>query len=740
MKNQVLRRVRSFPIHALAKVARFFALLPLRFKVGLITIVSTFIVCSVTAYVILTSYEKERVTYVFETHQHAVEAAAANINSSIRSKLSTLPFETLDKIPDEISRVPDSTEFIFAVDPKSRGTIVYGRDSKSNLVKYRLPKDLLLSSLSQVAHQRILLVSQEGTIFAATQDKKPQGKMKDAILDYLGSGTFIEGTSLINLNGYRTAVSHMELRDSNLIVLALTNIDSITQDLLKTVARWLLIALPIFAFSAFFQSAYIGKITAPLYALIDRFKEISLGNFDVPPEIPEGEFQPVMLGAAKMQLAIKERENRLGLLSLGLRKLMEVSQNRREFSDNLTMVSAIIDAVNPMLSRLKPTPALWIDLSTRINYSFSFQGTKSVRRVVGSEEKLNLDYFKQVFDSVIVLSDTIQITPGYSSEKTYVMVVPFSHDGIQFGFLLLPLRSGLYQKELDEFAQLIFRTVESAFIEKKAEELKISSVLLSNELALARSIQEKTISVHGEIQGAEVEWLFNPAQVVGGDLLMIYQYPRSNIINFYLGDVTGHGVDSAFLTALAAGAIEFYEGQIERQESLSADFIGGKDLSMFSKFLSDLLLNKGNGKLMSLCAGTFFANSGELLFVLAGHPPPLILDSAFKLKTVPGGSKSTLLIGDMSFPATPSLVKVKLEKGDSVFIYTDGLIENVISKSGDSLSRKKLSRKLTELYTLRREGKLGKNELPKVLLEWTKGEGDSYAINDDVAVLVIHNT
>jgi len=736
--KSIVQDIRGLPLLGIGMVARFFANMPLRIKVGLITILSTFVVCSVTAYVILTSYEKERVTYVFETHQHAVASTAANLNSSVRAKMALLSFEVLKDIPKGLLKVPDSSETIYDIDSVTRENIVYARNKDSDLIKYRLPKSLLLDVLNQSSHQRILVVNQSGVILAASKDKKPQGKTREAISSYLSSGAFVEGTSLLNLNGYRTAVSHLEIKDSNLIVLALTNIDTITQDLLKTVARWLLIALPIFAFSAFFQSAYIGRITAPLYQLIDRFTEISLGNFENKTEISEGEFKPIMIGADKMQRAIREREYRLGLLSMGLRKLMELGQNRRKLNDNLAIAYGVVDAVNPMLSRLKSTPILWVDLGEGKTKQIAINGSQITHGLFTGQDRIKLNGLREVQDAQILYGSDIPFTDVYASEQLHVMVIPFKLELESYGFLILPIKSGLYHKEIDEFANLIFRTVESVFIENKAEELKVGSLILNSELALARAIQEKTISVHGEIKGAEVEWLFNPAQVVGGDLLMIYQYANHNMIDFYLGDVTGHGVDSAFHTSLAAGAIDFYEGQVSRQSSLNEDFRSGKDLSTFSKLLSNLLNNKGSGKLMSLCAGTLFAESGELIFVLAGHPPPLILDANYNLKNVQSQNKVSGLIGEMDFPDQPEIISMKLEKGDTVLIYTDGLLENAVTSAGVALNRKKLSKKVSELLRQRKNGDFVQNQLPKVLMEWTKQEYDAYQLNDDVAVLLIH--
>ena len=738
MNQAIAKSIRSIPLLSVAWVVRFLSKLPLRQKVGMITILSTFIVCVITAYVILTSYEKERVTYVFETHQHSVAAAAANINSAIRSQLAILKYEVLPDIPEGLTKIPDSAEIAFAIDPTTRDNIVYTRNSNTDLVKYRVPPKMLSDILGQTSNQRILIVNQEGKILAATKDRKPQGKMREAIANYIHSGSFVEGTSLIHLNGNRTAVSHLEIRNSNLIVLALTNIDSITQDLLKTIARWLFIALPIFTFSAFFQSVYISKITAPLYHLIDRFTEISQGKFDRPPEISEGEFQPIMLGAAEMQRAIRDREERLGILSMGLRKLMEIGQNRRNLIDSLSIVYAVVDSVSPMLSSLQTTPTLWVDSESEGAKSITFKGHHITHRTYTGEDRVDLVELNRFLDATIQFSKDIRFTKAYFAERVHVMIIPFRLESVTFGYLLLPIKIGLYHKEMIEFANLIFRTVESIYIENKAEEIKVSSLLLNNELTLARSIQEKTVAVQGEIEGADVEWLFNPAQVVGGDLLMIYQYSDHNMINFYLGDVTGHGIDSAFHTSLAAGAIDFYESQLARNGNLDKESSRRTDLATFAPLLSNLLRNKGNGKHMSLCAGTLFVNTGELYLVLAGHPPPLILDNDFNLKSVQFSSKSVGLIGEVDFPEHPEVIKISLSKGDSIFFYTDGLLENAMTASGLSLNRKKLSKKLAELFRRRRNGDFEKNQLPKVLMDWTKQDFDSYQMNDDVAILLIH--
>jgi hypothetical protein len=73
-----------------------------------------------------------------------------------------------------------------------------------------------------------------------------------------------------------------------------------------------------------------------------------------------------------------------------------------------------------------------------------------------------------------------------------------------------------------------------------------------------------------------------------------------------------------------------------------------------------------------------------------------------------------------------------------VLIYTDGLLENAVNSAGAMLSRKRLSKKLGDLYRLRIAGEIEQGSLPQALMDWTKEEYDAYEMKDDVAILVIH--
>jgi len=65
-------------------------------------------------------------------------------------------------------------------------------------------------------------------------------------------------------------------------------------------------------------------------------------------------------------------------------------------------------------------------------------------------------------------------------------------------------------------------------------------------------------------------------------------------------------------------------------------------------------------------------DTGELRWIGAGHPPPLVIRQGRRMRTLALSSVPPL---GVHLPATPVVVTEKLEPGDLLLFYTDGLID-----------------------------------------------------------------
>ncbi len=158
-----------------------------------------------------------------------------------------------------------------------------------------------------------------------------------------------------------------------------------------------------------------------------------------------------------------------------------------------------------------------------------------------------------------------------------------------------------------------------------------------------------------------------PASECGGDW---WQYDRiGDLLILVMGDVTGHGVSSALVTAAVYGL--FAQAMALEKERSEGTF----DLCKLLATLNAGVLSAAGGQAtMSLIAAEISLRTGRLRLSNASHRPPYWIRRSVRDPIVP-------LLGALSSPLGQGadtkfeLEEVDLGPGDMVFLYTDGLVE-----------------------------------------------------------------
>jgi sigma-B regulation protein RsbU (phosphoserine phosphatase) len=148
-----------------------------------------------------------------------------------------------------------------------------------------------------------------------------------------------------------------------------------------------------------------------------------------------------------------------------------------------------------------------------------------------------------------------------------------------------------------------------------------------------------------------------PAKSVGGDL---YSYYRSgNKLFIAVGDVSDKGVPAALFMAKAISLIQQLSGaQIEptaAMAQLNNALEAGNDNCMF----------------VTLFLGVLDLDNLQLRFASAGHTPPSLLRAGTVMVLQQDDGPALGLAGDLDYPENT----VRLESGDRLAIYTDGIDE-----------------------------------------------------------------
>jgi serine phosphatase RsbU (regulator of sigma subunit) len=227
--------------------------------------------------------------------------------------------------------------------------------------------------------------------------------------------------------------------------------------------------------------------------------------------------------------------------------------------------------------------------------------------------------------------------------------------------------------------------------------------------SMQRSLLPRT---RPQLAGLEVGDVYDSsARVdVGGDVYDFLELADGRLA-VVLGDVTGHGIDAAADMAMA----KFVFRSLAREHSEPAEFLAAANEIVLEEIEP--------GKFITLLYLTVDARKGELACASAGHPRPRLLRR--------GGTPEPLAVGGLALGIDGGQhyeeARVRLEPGDAVALFTDGLVE--ARRDGELYGEQRLDDALTA------NAGLPAQELADALLADCLAYGGELA--DDCAIVVL---
>ncbi|MFW7379590.1 MAG: SpoIIE family protein phosphatase [Oligoflexus sp.] len=172
------------------------------------------------------------------------------------------------------------------------------------------------------------------------------------------------------------------------------------------------------------------------------------------------------------------------------------------------------------------------------------------------------------------------------------------------------------------------------------------------------------------------------ANKVGGDWIGMVTHHQENKVYICMGDVMGHGLSPAMISMIAAGASR---GAIF--DSFRQDIPENQRLPNIGFAVNNALYDKCQdlNTFITMSLISLDWQTGELWVLNAGHTPVLRFGSQQKCVASAPGS----LIGMFQEPNF-NLKQTKLITGDTIFLYTDGLLENS-DQNGKHIRMKEIS-------------------------------------------------
>jgi PAS domain S-box-containing protein len=188
---------------------------------------------------------------------------------------------------------------------------------------------------------------------------------------------------------------------------------------------------------------------------------------------------------------------------------------------------------------------------------------------------------------------------------------------------------------------------------------------MEQDLLLAARVQQSLAPKCLRWGAASVETYYQAARTIGGDYGLVT--PGDDYLTLLVCDVSGHGIGSALV------ANRIYAETISLIES-------GAALTPMLQHLNRFVVQNLGGSVMyfTLAAARLSRDGRSLEFSSAGHPPAMILRQGQAPRFLE--SASTILGCFDDAVGQDSAVKITLEAGDRVMLYTDGFTENFDSR------------------------------------------------------------
>ena len=248
----------------------------------------------------------------------------------------------------------------------------------------------------------------------------------------------------------------------------------------------------------------------------------------------------------------------------------------------------------------------------------------------------------------------------------------------------------------------------------RLREEAIQKRIMDEELKMASGIQRRLLpAAPTGIPGFTFVGKNEPCRTVSGDYYDFAVRPNGKVY-FVIGDVSGKGVTAGLMMAGLQVAFRIFSKSDPDPATL---------VSQLNVALKE---NLPQSKFVTLFLGRLDTNTGVVEYVNAGHTPPLYLHKHGATEL----TDSDLLLGVISRAEFVNR-ELRLEPGDSLVLYTDGVTE-ARNPDGDDLGSTDIGEALVKLHGSDAStiaGSVNETVLHHV--------GDAENLDDDVTVLIV---
>ena len=319
--------------------------------------------------------------------------------------------------------------------------------------------------------------------------------------------------------------------------------------------------------------------------------------------------------------------------------------------DNI--INIILDAYFVLTGAKKVSLYLWeegklINKQTRGNVNFRGEVSYPIEIL----QKFTYQDYKRVYEE---LKKGFQISPD-----EVIVVSPLLVKGKELGVIfIIEDKNKFIGNDEETISALTIQVAIAINNAKIYADLRVKE-RISQELEVASRIQKTILPKNiTNIYGLQIANYFEPAKEVGGDYYD-YTVKDDENVSITIADVSGKGVPAAFLMALGRSILK----TLERQGQSPADNLRNLNQIIYPDITEDMFI--------TMLHSNFNNKTKILTYSNAGHNPLIVYrakEDKVELHSVKG-----VAIGFVQ-GYNYKQGELKLEKGDIVLYYTDGITE-----------------------------------------------------------------
>lgn len=378
-------------------------------------------------------------------------------------------------------------------------------------------------------------------------------------------------------------------------------------------------------------------------------------------------------------------KTKLGEIFLGGEKeTISLSKNETDFIEGICQLSSVLIKNIENISKLKETNR---ELNRKIlQFESLFETSKELLLTPDIEKAVNI-CMNIISGSIGIMEIGIKINRD-GKEIIFLKNIDLEkpkkgRKKIEINYITAFLGKKLNGKTPSHsdihFAQIVLNLLYTNIENLKMIEQLIEKEKLEKEIKIAREIQRKLLPEKlPEIEGLSIKTEMITYNQVGGDYYDIIPLDKGKTL-IIIADVSGKGVPASLIMSAVQSSI--------KTMVLKDNY----NLTDMANTLNKLLISTTEGnKFVAMSILLYDKNTETIEYLNAGHTPPLLFKKDKIIQLRKGGPVIGLL--DFAIYQTES---IEFEKGDFIFMYTDGISE-AENENGEEFGENRIIKILKE--------------------------------------------